>query len=450
MKVPRWTPEAAAWAVGVVIRVSLFWGFNPRLGYDTNAHTMYMAYIAQHGSVPPIDLVWTANHPPLYYGLCAGLAHLGAWPQFEVHRLQVLSVSFAILRLAVLWWGLRVCLRSVTARTAALLLAAVLPCAVHGDGMVSNETLNALAATLAIVAAYRAFGALDEPWPTVGWRSALLVAVLLIAMMTKISGLLVAAAVAMGLVLNATRGKVRLVKSIPVALGLVAVLAMSAPVYGRHRAETGLWLPTSFERNEEARRQQAGLPPYFSRRPPSYYVGASFPALLARPYYDTVVSEFPMVLLATTYTDYYNYSFVTPPPGAKPITVNHRPLAAQTIHRMRISLIGGLVISLTIVVAYFALVYRALRRWNIAELVALSIPAAGVLGQLHYATKYPFDYMGLVKGLYLQFAWAPLFVSFGVAFEWGCRERLRWPLAISLGLAGLAVAQYTVHGVFEW
>lgn len=469
MDARRLAPEAFAWAVGVVFRLGLFRGFNPRMGYDTNAHTGYMAYLAEHGAIPPIDLVWTANHPPLYYALCAGLHHLGAWPHFEVGRLQVLSVAFAIARLTVLWWGLRQVLPSGVGRTAALLLAAVLPCAVHGDGMITNETLNGLVGTLVITIAFKTFAGLqsdDRP----RWRWSLALGVtLLLALLTKISGLLVAAAVAMGLGLSLVRVErpaqwlvhlpARLKRRLPIALALVVAVGVSLPVYGRHREATGLWLPTSFERNAEARAQQAKLRPYFERRPASYYFGTALTAMFETPYYPTAVDRFWMVVLASTFTDYYNYSFVEPPPSVPQRRVNYRPLALTTMTRMRLALASGLVLGLALIGAYLVIVARALRRWDVAQLVALSVPAAGVLGQLHYATKYPFDYMGLVKGLYLQFGWAPLFACFGalVAWAWstpverglGLRTMGRAVVAV-LAIALIGVAQYSVHGVFEW
>lgn len=420
------------------------------MGYDTNAHTGYMAYIAEHGSVPPIDFVWTANHPPLYYALCAGLHELGAWPGFEVERLQVLSVTFAVARLSVLWWGLRQVLPTSVGRAAALLLAGLLPSSIHGDGMITNETLNGLAGTLAVIVAYRAFEALDDRSRPMTVPAFALMGALVLALLTKISGLLIAAAVAFGLVLVWLRPSGRRRRSLPIAAAVVAAVAIAGPVYGRHRAATGLWLPTSFERNDEARRQQAQLPPYWQRRPLSYYVGASFGPLYRASTYPTAVDRFSAVLFASTFVDYYNYSFVTPPPTVAQRVVNHRPLAEHTQTRMRGSLLGGLLLAAITVIAYLVVVVRAWRMWRVAWLVPLAVPAAGLLGQLHYATKYPFDYMGLVKSLYLQFGWASLFACFGAAVAWAAADRRRSPVwaAALLGLA--AIGQYAVHGVFEW
>ena len=445
-----WWLEAAAWVVGVVFRLGLFWGFDPRMGYDTNAHTGYMAYMAEHGAIPPIDLVWTANHPPLYYALCAGLHELGAWPRFEVERLQVLSIAFAVARLSLLWWGLRHVLPTSASRSAALLLAALLPSSIHGDGMITNETLNGVVGLLAIFAAYRAFAAWEDSTQKI-WPSAIGLAVALTAaLLTKISGLLIAAAVAIGWGLTLVRPVGPRRRSGPIALACLLAVAVATPVYGRHREATGLWLPTSFERNEEGRQQQASLPPYLERRPARYYLGTSLFALLSAPHYPNVVDQFPMVLLATTFVDYYNYSFVTPPPSVSQRVVNYRALAAHTETRMRWSILGGLVLAMVTLVAYVLVVLVALRRWRISWLVPLSIPVAGVLGQLHYATKYPFDYMGLVKSLYLQFGWAPLFACFGVAVAWALADRRRAPVLL-LSIVGLvAIGQYAIHGVFEW
>jgi drug/metabolite transporter (DMT)-like permease len=76
------------------------------------------------------------------------------------------------------------------------------------------------------------------------------------------------------------------------------------------------------------------------------------------------------------------------------------------------------------------------------------MPLAALLAQLHFATKYPNDNLGPIKGAYMQFV-APVMCALfglGVGWMWRRRARWRWRLAALAALAALVfVALYSVH-----
>ena len=56
-------------------------------------------------------------------------------------------------------------------------------------------------------------------------------------------------------------------------------------------------------------------------------------------------------------------------------------------------------------------------------------PLGALIGQIHFATKYPNDNFGPIKGAYLQFVAPVLCALFGVGVAWMWR-RARWRVAI--------------------
>ena len=81
----------------------------------------------------------------------------------------------------------------------------------------------------------------------------------------------------------------------------------------------------------------------------------------------------------------------------------------------------------------------------------LLAPLGALIGQLHFATKYPNDNFGPIKGGYLQFVAPVLCALFGVGVAWMWRRRARWrwrvPALAAMGAIAL-VAAYSVHARF--
>jgi peptidoglycan/LPS O-acetylase OafA/YrhL len=117
------------------------------------------------------------------------------------------------------------------------------------------------------------------------------------------------------------------------------------------------------------------------------------------------------------------------------------------------SVMAGTALALIAVIAWFGVV-RALwrRREDDGEpdprFVLLLAPLGALLAQMHFATKYPNDNFGPIKGAYLQFA-APVMCALfgvGVAWMWRRRARRRWRVAAIAAVGALVlVAAYSIH-----
>lgn len=434
--------EVAAFALAVAFRIAAPWFIDSDRGFDVEQHVEYMKYLAEHGRLPPLGANWTAKHPPLYYGLAVGLNKVGFWPGFGTKGLQILSLVFAVLRLGVFWWGVRRFVTSRHARVWALLLAGILPCVVHGDAMANNEVPNWLFGTLAIILLV---DALRAP-PTV--RQAVLLGLsFVVALMTKITSLILGPAAAVGLAVLWLRGPAseRKQRILRVAVAVGVAFAVSLPVYARHHETSGGKLfPTWFDRSPEARAERDAMPPYLERRPLEYFA-PRFGSLWEKPYFPHG-ETFWAILVASTFYDYYNYAYVTPKPGMEKFQTNYRWLAYRTLHYMRASLLAGVAIGLFTAIAFFVVALRAWREADAGALSALAVSALVLLGQLHFAIQVPKDDMGVIKGSYLQFGAGPLFVVWGLGMAWLWNRGRGWRVVFAIQAAALAtLLAYDLH-----
>jgi len=190
--------------------------------------------------------------------------------------------------------------------------------------------------------------------------------------------------------------------------------------------------------------------PYFDRRTVGFYV-AWDADIWEDPYYPTACcssARFFPVLVASTFGDYLNYDFGIPVPLEKmyfATTHNHRLVSPTTMTLSRLSVAAGSLLALVVAAATLVL-GRRLWRARDPRLVFLVLPIAGLLGQIHFATKFSADTDGPVKGTYIQFAMLPAFALIGLVFERGVRARaFTWrALAVIIAAAVMAVAIYTI------
>jgi hypothetical protein len=440
--------EPLALLLAIALRLRLAETYDPHWGYDVESHLGYLRYVAIHGALPPLHLLRTAYHPPLFYWVAALAARHGA----TLAGLRSIDLWAAIARLGLLAWGLRRLLpESALARTFALVLAGVLPAALQVDGMLSNEAPSILFCTAALILGALALRAQGRArWAL----SAGLAAALALALATKVSALALAALVAVFAIADGALApgslRARMGRALPLVLAAAVALAATLPIYARHRAESGRLIATGYDTVAPERALAEGVRdvPYLRRRPARYLVGLGSGAIFARPYYPSDASRFWPPLLASTFADYYGYRFAgTPLPGEAAVPVHDGAVAERTLVWARRSVAAGVPIALATLAALAAAAVALARRRDLARLFLVAAPVAAVAGQLHFAIAYPFDAEGPVKGAYLQFAAAPLFALFGVALAWTLRRRLRWPL-FALELAALAlVAGYSLHAL---
>jgi len=450
--VTRWlrshAVELALFAFGVVLRVSMHFSFDPTTGYDAYQHLDVARLIAERGTIPtPLD-TYCGYHPPLYYALLALLTKLGAGPP----GFQWLSIAAGIVKLAVIWLGLEWYVKPRAGRIAGLALAVVLPVAVHMDGMLSNEVTSGLFAAVAVVLVPKAF----ESSGARRWLlTTLLGIVISLQLMSKISALMVVAAIGTGAALEllfakATPFRARLAKAVPWAMVLLVPLALTGWYFARNVRAYHKPFLSSFDVRPEQIAAMATIEqkPYFQRRPLGFYVGWE-PKIFGHPYNDVSLgadARFWSVITAMTFVDYYNFHFSGFGRGVfAQSTVNGRAMTEDIMMASRFSMAGGTALAAAILAAWFACLIIVLRRRQFGFVPLLVLPVLTLVSGAHFAIKYPMDYEGVIKSSYLQFGMVPFFGLFGLAFAWTLERRYRWPLFVILTTGLWFVATYTVY-----
>jgi hypothetical protein len=437
-------PEAAALGLGVLLRISMATTYDVVHGFDINGHWPYLEYIVRQGQLPPLNLASATYHPPLYYLIAAGIMRLG----FAPGALGWLAALLGIARLAVVWVGLERWLpESRLARVVALFTAAVLPVGVQLDGMITNETLAMLLAALALVAAPAAVeGARTGRLRPFAWLALWLG----LGLVTKVSASALVVALGLALALDLVRAPDRWRPALrlrwkPMAAGAGIVLALSGWFFVRNQILYGMPAPTGFEGPMKVNQAPYEAIPYLRRRSPGFYFLWD-QAVFRQPYVPSGTRPDPRffpVLVASTFSDYYSYQFATRDAATPSIKIR-RPVPLLALDLSRLSVVGGTLIALLTLLAWFGAA-RALRaRPSDPRAVLLIAPLLALLGQLHFATKYPNDNFGPIKGAYMQFVAPVLCGLFGLAVGWMWRRRWGRIGACAAVGALVLVAAYTI------
>lgn len=444
-------PELTVMGVGVLLRLSMALTYDARIGYDFNSHWPYIQYLVARHELPPLAYNAATYHPPLYYLVAAFMvAHgLGAG------ALGWLAALWGVIRLGLVWLGLERWLpESRLARVVALALAAVIPPAVQVDGMITNEALVMLLSAAALVAAPAAIMATraGRVGPIIGL--ALLMA---LAMMSKISASVLVIAVGAAIVVEIARTgrswrRALRARALPIISGAAVLACLTGPFFVRNQILYGKMSPTGYDGAVKQNQAPYERTPYLKRRPLAFYVGWT-PQIYVYPLFPTGLKPNPRffpVLIATTFNDYYAYGYS----GGGKYPDNGRWVSGAAIALGCLSVAGGTLIALVTTMAWFGAVHRLWRNRRDGEpdprFALLLVPALGLLGQLHFAVKYPNDNFGPIKGAYLQFVAPVLCALFGVGIAWMWRRGRRpWRVGAVAALGGLTlVAVYSLHARF--
>jgi hypothetical protein len=444
-------PELAVFALGVLLRLSMALTYDARIGYDFVAHWPTIQWFVDRHELPPFDLNTASAHPPLYYVIAAVLVSAGLGPG----ALGWLAALMGISRLAIVWAALERWLpESRLARVVALATSAVLPTAVHLDGMITNEALGMLFGAIVLLLAPAAIRSARAG--RIG-RVVGLAFVLALALLTKMTAIVLVICIGAAIALEiarapsmsmsmsaALRARLR-----PLLAGVLVLVAVSGWYYARNKALVGQFAPTAYEGFQKSCQVPFENVPYYERRPPGFFLGWTT-RIYIRPFFPTGLRPDPRffpVLLASTFNDYYVFSYSG---GGK--YNQDRWVSGAGVTFGCLSVAAGTAIALVTVLAWFGAVRSLWRRREDGELDArfalLLMPLAALLAQLHFATKYPNDNLGPIKGAYMQFV-APVMCALfglGVGWMWRRRQRLRWRLAALAALAALVfVTAYSVH-----
>jgi hypothetical protein len=440
-------PELAFVLLGVGLRLSMRFWYDVSLGYDFPTHHQYVRYIVDHHSLPPYNLNVAAYHPPLFYLLAALMEGSGLSPQATT----AISAVSASVQLLLMWLGLELYLReSRFARVLAIAVAAILPAAVHVAGMASNEALSDVFCTGALVLLPQVVARRGRA--AVGYAAAA-GACLGFALLTKISGAVVLVAYLMVLAIIVARlapgARIAEVRArVPaVATVFALVAAIAGWHYTRHKILYGKFVMTGYD--QWADPDPSHVVPLLDERPLGYVVYWN-EAIFGDPYYPTASTpraRFWPLAVATTFSDYYSFGFVPRSPWGVPTVIkNAKPVRISAMPLSRASMVGGTFLAAATVIAWLIAARVLWRRRDDVRLMPLLVGLLAIVGQLHFATRYPYDTMGPVKGVYLQFAGPVYCAMTGLAggLLWGRRRPL--PRLTALGLVGATalVAAYTI------
>jgi hypothetical protein len=432
-------------AVGILLRLSMVWNYGADWSYDSRWHWEVVQWIIEHGKIPSPEATFEAFHPPLWYALAAWLVKHGATRA----QLVYISILSGIVRLVVIGAILELFVpRSRLARVVALTLAATTCVSVHVDGMVYHESLaglfGAIALLLLAVAARHANG----------WRWLLAIALGIdigLAMLTKASGVVllvsigVVAAVELTLIDRPWRARVRNLQ--PWIAAAAIAVAMSGWYYAPNVREYGKPFVSSFDLpSQEGAVTESNKLPWEDRRTLGYLFGWDR-GLYLWPYGIRYVGSHPRyfaVAVASTFVDFWLHSFhgyekVPHPPGAGP--GEQGPFIVAAIR----SMIGGTIIFVATLVAWFAMTWRSIERRDLPILALMLAPLVGTAAMIHFSTTFPVDGLGIIKGAYLNFVAPPLYALFGMAVSWAKNSWHRFPIFVVLLVALSFTAAYTIE-----
>ena len=435
----RHAPELMLFTLGVVLRYAMLTGYDIRWSYDSDDHWPYIAWFSNNWKLPPLSLSRETYHPPLYYVMAGTLLRLGAG-----RGVQALSFACGCVRLGLIWFGLeRYLPNRRMARIVALALAAVLPASVHLDGMITGEPLSCLLATAALL-----LGA--QTLRTSGgarYRYAILTGVAVgLQLLTKVSALATIGALGLAALLELVRRPVgeegRLRRFAPWLAGLLVAGAVSGWYFARNERLHQKAFLSGFDGGDVWYLADTQKTPYLDRRTLGFFLAWPI-AVFKHPYAPVaaVPARFWPLIVTSTFVDFYNYHFAPPPrPDERP-----GPARRALLPFSIASSIGGASIALATAVAWAVALVSTWKRKEMVRPLFLFMPLVAVLGQLHFGVQYPVDIVGPIKGVYMQFASAPLYALFGLAVAWLWERAWLRPLAI-VELAALgAVAAYTIY-----
>jgi hypothetical protein len=442
-------------ALGVFLRVTMAYRFNVEWGVDAGTHWEVVDWMVHHGTLPPQDQLTQGQHPPLFYAVAALLIRHGVSRQ----QLVAFPILFGVIRLALFWFGLEWLLpKRRWVRVPALALAAVLPASVYMDGCLYGEPIAATFLAGALLVIVRAF---DVPLAR-RWRWTALAGLFLgLALLTKVTGLVVLVTLAIAVACDAFFAperdrKAMLARVAPWSATLGICVALSGWYYARNVVLHRKPFLTSFETTEAFVMERVKGVPLLDRRTVGFLAG-----------WDTSIYRFPYfkgegpafehprffpLCLVTTFVDFYNQSFSgLPPTTPGPLRSGQSGSPHSHILTPRLVVLGswsaaaGTILLLPCVLASALCVARTFRDRRWGRFCLSILPFLTVLFQLYAAFKYPFDDAGVIKGSYMQFGMLPMIASFGLAVEWARAERRRVPLAFALLGALWVVTAYTVY-----
>jgi len=291
--------------------------------------------------------------------------------------------------------------------------------------------------------------------PQTRWKLAGVLGIVFgLAMLTKVSAFAVIVAIGGGAFLEfffSGRDLRTRAKDLMAWAGMLGVcVALSGWFYYRNVRDYGKPFVTSFDlKSQHWLVAEAEKLPYLERRSLDFVFGWN-DAVRVWPYFPAAIKPHPQffpVAVASTFVDYWNFSFSGIDPGAKtPISViGARPLSLKVLKASQHAVLGGMLIVVAVVAAWVVAARRTFARKDFGMLSLLLVPLVTLISAVHFAIQCPVDHYGVVKGVYMHFGAPPLYALFGLAVAWAQRKPSRWLLFAALCAALWLVATYTTY-----
>jgi hypothetical protein len=410
--------------VAAVVRLNNALRYPVGWGFDANENWEYMQGLLTSWSLPAPDAGWSTAHPPLFYYLAALISRLLGLPGKEVTFIVTRLVSSTV-GLAGIWAGFTLTRQVDPDRPRRGLLCAVLllflPAHIYMSCMFGEEVLAAGLATFALVGVSRALRTDLASPGAVRW-AALTGVVAGLALLTKLTGVIVLLAVALSYALQGLRtADVRSGLRLS-AVALAAGLLIGGWYYARnlvvHGYLYGQGLPVHLEYIEEV------SPPPGERFVSDFFyfpMSAFTNPTMTSP--DLLRSVWGSAY-TTLWADAHAHVLPRPSDGAR---------RAQT---------AILVLALLPTAAFLLGVARGIRRWwsgaTGADTPMLLCIFGSLAGFVLFAWSNPWYFA--VKGSYLLSMWLPFsFYASEVLSEWMASKRW-WGWLIGAVICVLIVA----------
>jgi hypothetical protein len=193
--------------LGVAIRINNAFVYPIDMGYDAGGNWQYIAFLLNSWALPAPDEAWATAHPPFFYYVAALISRaVGSLGKpTAVHAIRLVSSAVGLLGV---WVAVSLVRRSDPANTRRAFIAAglllFLPVHIYMSAMLGEEIL--VAALISIVVAGVATDLLSQRGPgrTSIWVAGI-GAVAGLALLTKLTGLLVIAAGGVAYLLDGVR-----------------------------------------------------------------------------------------------------------------------------------------------------------------------------------------------------------------------------------------------------
>jgi len=230
--------------LAVVMRINNALRYRTRLGFDAVENVEYVKMLMTSWALPAPDAAWATSHPPLFYYCSALIGRalmLFSKPEWLAQAIPLLA-SLAGVVTAALAVALVLRLASGDSKRALLAggLLLFLPVNVYMSAMVNEEIFAALL-TSAIVAAALWHSADTSARPL--YEAALIGTLGGLALLTKLSGLLVIASVAAAWVVGAWRSGTWRTAAARISVMLSAALLVGGWFYARNLLVYGYLYP---------------------------------------------------------------------------------------------------------------------------------------------------------------------------------------------------------------